>query len=98
MANWNIQSTSRVEEKLTFSEACGIFGKALKASVKTRGAASLTVNLLGFPLAFLPMGVSLAVRNFSNEIQAAFGKGEAFITSTLGVFAILAALYVVQLL
>jgi ABC-type multidrug transport system fused ATPase/permease subunit len=86
------------KEKLSFAEARRIFVKALKVSVKTRSVASIVVNLLGFPMAFLPMLVSVWVRNFSNEIQSAYGKGEALISSVLGVFAILAALYVVQLL
>ena len=99
MAKWNEHSTRHgsENEKLTVAEARRIFVKALKVSLKTRGAASLVINLLGFPLAFLPMLVSLWVRNFSNEIQASFGRGKTFIISALGVFAILAALYILQL-
>ncbi|MDR1329015.1 MAG: ABC transporter ATP-binding protein/permease, partial [Oscillospiraceae bacterium] len=97
MAKWNEHPTARGEEKLTFAEARKIFVKALAVSVNIRGAGSVVINLLGFPMAFLPMLVSVWVRDFSNEIQAVYNKGEASAVSALVVFAMLAALYIVQL-
>ncbi len=85
-------------EKIGFRRALGIFGRALRVSLKMRGRASVAVNLLGFVMAFLPMLVSVWVSRFSNEIQNAYGKGQGAVLSALGVFAVLAALYVVQLL
>jgi ABC-type multidrug transport system fused ATPase/permease subunit len=84
--------------KLSFAESLKIFGKALKISVKAKGAGSILVSVLGFAMAFLPMLISLAVRQFSNEVQLLYGKGDAAIASVIGVFVILSALYIVQLL
>ena len=84
--------------KLSFAESLAIFGKALKISIKAKGALSIMVSLLGFAMAFLPMLISLAVRQFSNEVQALYGKGDAAVASVIGVFVILSALYIVQLL
>jgi ABC-type multidrug transport system fused ATPase/permease subunit len=86
------------KQKLTFAESVKIFGKALKVSVKARGIGSLIVSVLGFAMAFLPMLTSVAVRQFSDEIQTLYGSGEAAIVSVIGVFVILSALYIVQLL
>ena len=44
------------------------------------------------------MLVSLAVRSFSDAVQQLYGQGEAAVVSVLGVFAILSALYIVQLI
>lgn len=85
-------------EKIGFRRSLGIFGRALRVSLKMRGRASVAVNLLGFVMAFLPMLVSVWVSRFSNEIQNAYGKGQGAVLSALGVFAVLAALYIVQLL
>ncbi|MCL2226675.1 MAG: ABC transporter ATP-binding protein/permease [Oscillospiraceae bacterium] len=85
-------------EKLTFAQSVKIFGKSLKVSLKVRGAGSILVSILGFAMAFLPMLIAIYVRNFSNEIQGAYGRGEEYVSSIIGVFVILSALYVVQLL
>lgn len=84
--------------KLSLAESLRIFGKALKVSVKAKGAMSVLVSMVGFGMAFLPMLISLAVRRFSNEVQSLYGKGDAAIASVIGVFVILSALYIVQLL
>ncbi len=84
--------------KLTFAQSVKIFSKALKISIKARSTASIIVSLVGFAMAFLPMLISLAVRRFSDEVQMLFGKGDAAIASVIGVFIILSALYVIQLL
>jgi Na+-transporting methylmalonyl-CoA/oxaloacetate decarboxylase gamma subunit len=85
------------QEKLGFRRSINVFAKALKVSLKMRTNTSIAVNLLGFVMAFLPLLVSVWVSNLSNEIQASYGKGEGSILTVLGVFAILAALYIVQL-
>lgn len=84
-------------EKLTLKESIRLFGKALKISVVARGSLSVLISLIGFGMAFLPMLISLAVRRFSDEVQALFGKGNAVIASAVGVFVILSVLYIVQL-
>ncbi len=86
------------QEKIGFRRSISIFAKALKVSLKMRTKTSIAVNLLGFVMAFLPMLVSVWVSNFSDEIQTAYGKGEGAVLTVLGVFAILAALYIVQLI
>ncbi len=86
------------DKMLSFSEAVKIFGKALRVSLRARGLASLILSLIGFAVAFLPMLISLAVRRFSDAVQLLYGKGEAAIVSVVGVFAILSALYIVQLI
>ena len=86
------------EDRLSFLEAVKVFGKALKVSLRARGASSLILSLVGFAVAFLPMLVSLAVRSFSDAVQQLYGQGEAAVVSVLGVFAILSALYIVQLI
>jgi len=86
------------EEKLTFMQSIKIFGKSLRVSLKVRGAGSILVSILGFAMAFLPMLIAVYVRNFSNEIQDAFGRGEAYVAAVIGVFAVLSALYIVQML
>jgi ABC-type multidrug transport system fused ATPase/permease subunit len=88
---------SQKEQKLTLKESIRLFGKALKISVAARGSLSVLISLIGFGMAFLPMLTSLAVRRFSDEVQALFGKGNAVIASAVGVFVILSVLYIVQL-
>jgi ABC-type bacteriocin/lantibiotic exporter with double-glycine peptidase domain len=84
--------------KLTFKESVKIFGKALKISLKARSVPSIIVSLVGFAMAFLPMLISLAVRRFSDEVQVLFGDGNATVASAVGVFLILSAMYIIQLL
>ena len=91
-------SESGAEKKLTVAESARLFGKALKVSVKARGAASVIISLAGFAMAFLPMLISLAIREFSNEVQTLFGNGGATMAAAIGAFAMLSALYVAQLL
>ncbi|MDR0936955.1 MAG: ABC transporter ATP-binding protein/permease [Oscillospiraceae bacterium] len=85
-------------QKLNFTESVKIFGKALKVSIKARGATSIIVSLLGFAMAFLPMLISLSVRKFSDEVQNLYGRSEALVANVIGVFVILSVLYIVQLL
>ena len=93
------KASSGIErEKLTVSESIRIFGKALKVSIKARGLSSIIVSLIGFVMAFLPMMVSLAIRRFSDEVQVLFTIDGASMAPAIGVFAVLSALYIVQLL
>ena len=84
-------------EKLQFREGIRIFGKAFKLSLKAKTATSIIVTILGFPLAFLPMLIATAIRNFSDEVQALYGAGMAAIADVMGAFILLSALYVAQL-
>ena len=85
------------EERIGFRRSMEVFAKALRVSLRMRGKASIVINLLGFGMAFLPMLVSVWVSKFSNAIQSAYGKGRGAVLTVFGVFAILAALYIVQL-
>ncbi len=86
------------DKRLSFPEAVKYFGKALKVSIRARGVASLVLSLIGFAVAFLPVLISLAVRRFSDAVQQLYGQGEAAVVSVLGIFIILSALYIVQLI
>ncbi|MDR1328201.1 MAG: ABC transporter ATP-binding protein/permease [Oscillospiraceae bacterium] len=85
-------------KRLSLSESARLFGRALKVSIQARGAVSIIVSLIGFAAAFLPMLIAAQVRRLSDEAQALFGSGEAAAVGVLGAFAVLAALYVVQML
>jgi ABC-type multidrug transport system fused ATPase/permease subunit len=80
-----------------FSESCRIFGKALRISIREKSAASVIVSILGFPMAFLPMLISVTLRRFSDGVQAIHGAGAAAVSQVLGVFALLSAYYIIQL-
>jgi len=86
------------EKKLTLAESVKIFMKSLKISLKVRGMGSILVSIFGFAMAFLPMLIAVYVRNFSNEIQNAFGRGDAYIAPVVGVFAVLSVMYIMQML
>ncbi len=85
------------KERLTLSQSIKTFGKALKVSVKARGPLSIIVSLIGFVMAFLPMLIALAVQRFSNEVQALYGSNGAA-ANVIGVFMLLSAMYILQLL
>ncbi len=86
------------DNKLTLPQAIRIYGKALKVSLRTRGIVSHIISLIGFAMAFLPMLISLVIRHFSDAVQQLYGKGEAAIVTVLGIFAILSALNIIQLI
>ena len=85
------------KERLTLLQSIKTFGKALKVSVKARGPLSIIVSLIGFVMAFLPMLIALAVQRFSNEVQALYGSNGAA-ANVIGVFMLLSAMYILQLL
>jgi ABC-type multidrug transport system fused ATPase/permease subunit len=84
-------------DKLTLAAAFRLFGRALGVSIRSKSVISIIVSLLGFAAAFLPMLISVQVRLFSDEIQRLYGSGRAAIASVIGAFAVLAALYIIQL-
>ena len=94
MSSWLTQT----DQKMPFVDSVKVFAKSLKISLKVRGAGAVAVSIIGLGMAFLPMLIAIFVRNFSNEIQAAFGQGEAAVAAVIGVFLILSALYIVQML
>ena len=85
-------------EKLGFREGLRIFCKALKLSLKLKTPTSIIITILGFPLAFLPMFLATAIREFSDEVQNLYGAGASAIAGVMGAFILLSALYIVQLL
>lgn len=84
-------------QKIRFGESVRILGRALRISVKVKSKASLILSFLGFPFAFLPVLISLTLSNFSNMVQALYGKGLGDFSQTLGIFLLLSCLYLVQL-
>lgn len=86
------------QHNLTFKEAIKTFAKAIGISFKARGAVSLFISLIGFITAFLPILISLLVREFSDRVQTLYGSDESAFASVLGVFLILSAFYIVQLI
>ena len=86
------------KKKPGFAESLKILGKALAISIKVKSVLSIIVSIAGFAAAFLPMLIAIALKNFSNEIQTLYGTGPAVMTKVLSAFAILSALYIIQLL
>jgi ATP-binding cassette, subfamily B, bacterial len=85
------------KQKIGAKESLHIFGKALKVSLKTKTAASIIVGLLGFPLAFLPVLISVQLKDFTNLVQNLFGRGTGAVAQVIGAFVILSALYIARL-
>ena len=88
----------RTGARPSLAESIKIFGKAIKVSIKARGYMSVIISLVGFAMAFLPLLISLVIRRFSDDVQALFAKGSGSVGSVIGVFVMLSALYVIQLL
>ena len=94
-----IQKDKSTEKKLTLSECGSIFAKAMGFSIKARGAASVAISVIGFAMAFLPMLISLLIRQFSDEVQVLFGKGGGTnLMPAVRLFIMLSALYITRLL
>ena len=85
------------DKKPGFSESLYIFVSALKISLKTKNAASIIVSILGFPMAFLPVLISVTLRRFSDGVQSLYGAGTSTMGSILGMFALLSSFYIIQL-
>ncbi|MDF2722350.1 MAG: hypothetical protein K0Q59_2025 [Paenibacillus sp.] len=83
---------------MSFTEAMKIVGKALTISFRTRSRVSIAITILGFVMAFLPVLISITLRQFTDEVQALHGKGTEQVSLALGTFGILMVLYISQLL
>lgn len=84
-------------DKIRPREFASLVARALSVSYRARGRASAVVSVLGFGLALLPMLISLALRAFTDEVQALF-EGRTTFEAALALFVLMAALYVAQLL
>lgn len=84
-------------DKIRPREFASLVARALSVSYRARGRASAVVSVLGFGLALLPMLISLALRAFTDEVQALF-EGRTTFEAALALFALMAVLYVAQLL
>ena len=89
---------NKERKRLSFGESVRLFSKALKISIQARGALSILVSLIGFAAAFLPMLIATQIRRLSDGIQTLFGEGTDAATAVIGIFAVLSALYVAQLI
>jgi ABC-type multidrug transport system fused ATPase/permease subunit len=86
------------DKRLSLGESAKIFGKALRISVQACGTMSAIVSMGSFIMAFLPVLIALMVRKFSDAVQALYGSGKGTAANAAGVFAMLSALYIAQLL
>jgi ABC-type multidrug transport system fused ATPase/permease subunit len=75
-----------------------IIGKALKISFVTQSRVSLIIRIAGFLTAFLPILISKTLKHFTDQVQSLYSRGVEQFALVLGTFAVLAALYIVQLL
>ena len=82
--------------KPNFSETMRIIGKALKISFLSRSKASICVSIVGFGVAFVPLFISIILRQFTDLVYDLYISGEAFFSGALRTFLILASLYVLQ--
>jgi len=89
---------NKEHKRLSLGESIRLFGRALKISVQARGALSIIVSLIGFAAAFLPMLIATQIRRLSDGIQTIFGEGADAAVGVIGIFAVLSALYIAQLL
>lgn len=83
------------KDKIGFAETFRLALRALKVSVKTMGAVSLLVNMLGFAAAFLPIWISSALAGFMDDVQL-LSQGEKIILKTFEALGLLILLYLGQ--
>ena len=88
---------NQYKEKPNLSESFRIFVKALRINLRTKTIPSTIVSLIGFPIAFLPVLISLTLRRFSDGIQT-LSTGTSEASYVLRTFAALAVFYIVQLM
>jgi len=84
--------------KLRLKDALAVLLKSFKISLQVKSRASLAVCIIGFGAAFLPALISSTLKNFTNLIQSIFGMGTENLPEAFKLFAVLSALYIVQLL
>jgi len=89
---------NKEHKRLPLGESVRLFVRALKVSIQARGPVSLIISLVGFAAAFLPMLIATQIRRLSDGIQLLFGEGTEAAAAVIGVFAVLAALYIAQLI
>jgi len=90
-----MKNQQELKERLGIGEVLRIAGKALQVSFRTKSKMSLLVNLIGFAMAFVPVWISLTLRDFTNHVQQIF-QGQETITTALLVFGLLILLYLMQ--
>jgi len=84
------------KEKMKFSKAISIIGKAFKVSFITKGKVSIFVSILGLAAALLPAYISLTLQKFSDEIQVISTDQGASIKRAFILFALLSSLFIIQ--
>jgi ABC-type multidrug transport system fused ATPase/permease subunit len=82
----------------SFRKIVKVFIKALQVSLHARSKLSLAVGIVGFGMALLPAGISIVLKEFTNIVQLAYGKGNIYRYQALTMFALLVALYLIQTL
>lgn len=85
-------------KNIGFVESLRIVSRALRISYKTRGPVSVLISVAGFGMAFVPLLVSMTLRSFTDAAQRLYVEGPGAVGAALRVFAILAALYMLQTL
>lgn len=84
------------QEKIGLRESFLIVARALRVSIITKGMTSIIVSVLGLAAAFLPMLISLTLKQFTDQIQLLSQVGTMALGDTLTFFMVLAVFYVTQ--
>jgi len=69
--------------------------KALKISIKIKGATSFLISLLGFAAALLPVLLANNLRALTDELQSLMGT-QGDVAPALGIFAVIVVLFIAQ--
>lgn len=84
-----------LNEKLGTRVVLSVAWKALQVSYRTKSKLSLFVNLLGFAVAFVPVWISITLRQFTDQVQL-MSQGQEKLMNALLIFLLLIVLYVIQ--
>lgn len=84
------------KKSISLTESFKIFSKAFVISLKNKSAFSIIINLLGIGAAFLPVLISRALQHLTDEIQLLFSISNGQADNAIRLFAILAALFIIQ--
>ncbi|TCZ77842.1 ABC transporter ATP-binding protein [Paenibacillus albiflavus] len=90
-----MKNQQELKGRLGIGEVLRIAGKALQVSFRTKSTMSLFVNLIGFAMAFVPVWISMTLRDFTNHVQQIF-QGQETIMTALLVLGLLILLYLMQ--
>lgn len=82
--------------KIGLRESFLIVAHAFRVSIITKGMTSIIVSVLGLAAAFLPMLISLTLKQFTDQIQLLSQVGTRALGDTLTLFMVLAVFYVTQ--